>query len=883
MTIDPGPLAQPAKRLPHGKARQVHLDLELFDGLMVVAEVTQTRSASPGIVSWTGHLADEPDSQVTLAIKSRILQGNIRSRHGMFQIRYVADENGDAIHALREIDPRNLPPEHPPGFESGAMQAGGFASLAQQDAMLADDGSVIDVMAVYTPAARSAVGGVAAMEALIALAVTETNQGYSNSGVQTAVRLVHQEEVSYTESGSFSTDVSRLRNTSDGHMDNVHALRDAHDADLVGLLIDDDAYCGIAYAIMATAADAFQVTAHACATGYYSFAHEFGHLQGARHDWRVDGTNNSPFTYNHGYVKADESWRTIMAYNDLACVGGYCTRLQYWSNPDIDYNGDPMGVPEGSPQAADNRKTLNNTAATIANFRASNRPANDDFAAAVLVPAIGSTVYGTNVDATAESGEPVHAVAGADSSVWWRWQAAVSRLVHVNTHGSDFDTVVAVYSGSSVSALTGIASNDDDGSANFNSGVLFQAQAGTDYYIAVAGGPGEAGQVTLEVDVPRTSVSLGNLVVRWTMTGDAQTVGQYDDDAGPPEDIQYLGEPPTAGKHDMAGDFLYLDENADVSNGLATVLEDMPGPYLYDSLGFLRTGSFTIAGWARSDGGGPIFSVGDNVPNGANEFISISVSDSNGLAGGLRGNKASSDTTLLSSAGGAVTSGEWFFYTLVRDYDNAVNLYLDGTVVAGPVTDVSGVIDPTGNSAIVLGGIKNTGNRGTPFPGIGRLGDWFDGALGETLIWDKALSSSQVSQLYAERSAQTVETVDIIPASTANEVHPNHDGGPSAENGLNDVIPVVVFGSVDFAVNQIRPETVGFGPGRGAFDPASTPVFETDFDSDGQMDASFDFLTGDVGIGCSDTDATLAGETYTGGSFSGAQPITADCDAGCHN
>ncbi len=61
-----------------------------------------------------------------------------------------------------------------------------------------------------------------------------------------------------------------------------------------------------------------------------------------------------------------------MAYNtECSDHGFYCPRLQYWSNPDVLYEGVPMGVPEGSPYPADNRKTLNNTAYAVANFRVS--------------------------------------------------------------------------------------------------------------------------------------------------------------------------------------------------------------------------------------------------------------------------------------------------------------------------------------------------------------------------------------------------------------------------------------------------------------------------------------------------------------------------------
>jgi hypothetical protein len=118
---------------------------------------------------------------------------------------------------------------------------------------------------------------------------------------------------------------------------------------------------------MATAATAFQVTDRSCATGYYSFGHEFGHLQGARHDLYVD-TTDTPYAYGHGYVYLTDRWRTVMAYNDQCAASSpytSCTRLQWWSNPVKTYGGAAMGVTGDS----ENYKVLNNTAYTVANFR----------------------------------------------------------------------------------------------------------------------------------------------------------------------------------------------------------------------------------------------------------------------------------------------------------------------------------------------------------------------------------------------------------------------------------------------------------------------------------------------------------------------------------
>ena len=101
----------------------------------------------------------------------------------------------------------------------------------------ADSPDLIDLMVVYTPGAAAAANGRPAIEALIQLGVEETNLAYQNSGVRQRVRLVHRQEVPYQDSGSMSVDLGRLATVGDGYLDEVHALRDAHGADLVSLLV----------------------------------------------------------------------------------------------------------------------------------------------------------------------------------------------------------------------------------------------------------------------------------------------------------------------------------------------------------------------------------------------------------------------------------------------------------------------------------------------------------------------------------------------------------------------------------------------------------------------------------------------------------------------
>ena len=354
------------------------LTVPLFDGATVILTRSRVETTREGGFLWHGKIADQPGSHVILSAVGDVLIGNIATQNGeRYQIRYL----GQGLHSLRQIDPSKFPDEAPPTRPSTTT----IRSDTGRDTCATDPPSDIDVMAVYTATTRIAAGGTNAIVAEIYLAAAETNQSYINSDIDQRVRLVHLAEVNYAETGIANTDKTRLREPADGHMDNVHTLRDTYAADLVILVTESLNACGSAYDIMSTVGNAFEsnafcVVARSCATGNYSFAHELAHLMGARHDWDADPTNNSPYTYNHGFVMANptagDPWRTVMAYDSCAFPG--CARVPYFSNPNVNYpvGGDAMGVANG-PEQADNHQTLNNTALTVANFRCSSPGVND--------------------------------------------------------------------------------------------------------------------------------------------------------------------------------------------------------------------------------------------------------------------------------------------------------------------------------------------------------------------------------------------------------------------------------------------------------------------------------------------------------------------------
>lgn len=133
-------------------------------------------------------------------------------------------------------------------------------------------------------------------------------------------------------------------------------------------------------------------------------------------------------------------------------------------------------------------------------------PPNDDFANATPLTGASGRIFGSNESATGEDGEPNHADIydlQKTTSVWWTWQAPESGTVSFDTHGSEFDTVLAVYTGSELMKLTEVAANDDDGTTqHLYSGVGLFAQTGVTYHIALGGYQGDTGDFILSWRYP---------------------------------------------------------------------------------------------------------------------------------------------------------------------------------------------------------------------------------------------------------------------------------------------------------------------------------------------------------------------------------------------
>lgn len=371
-------LANPATRelrVVRLDARSVAADTTslrlVVGGRDLEARLVRSGRSSSGNLTWEGSLPGarrtrsgiDPLNSATLVRSAAGITGTVRSDGRLYRIRPLPS----GAHAIVEVDENAMPADHPEDayrrllFQASVGEASGKGKPCNPRKMSCGGGgggesTVIRVMVVASQQAVTGYGG--DLGALSDLAIAESNQGAGNSNVGIQFQLAGYYASSYSESGNFSTDLGRFAGTGDGYLDGYHSTRNQIAADVNVLLVDSTSACGIGY-LNSSSSSAFSVVSTDCATGYYSFAHEIGHNLGAHHD-PAAGTNTL-YPYGHGYREPSNNWRTIMAYN---CSGG-CPRLNYWSNPAVNYGGVPMGTTDVSH----NQRVLLERKATVAGFR----------------------------------------------------------------------------------------------------------------------------------------------------------------------------------------------------------------------------------------------------------------------------------------------------------------------------------------------------------------------------------------------------------------------------------------------------------------------------------------------------------------------------------
>ena len=371
------------------------IELSLFDDVQVIARRSSRSHPRSGSTVWHGRIESAEGGEVTLASVDGVLAGTITTGGRLYEIGF----GGDGLHEIRESNPALFPSEEVP-VTLDLASSSGSTTVTTSAPVASDTAGQIDVMVVWTPAARMAAGGTAAaIQSVVDLAVANTNASYANSGIATSLRLAYSGEVNYTETAaSISNDLYRLQGSDDGHLDQVHTLRNQYGADVVTLMGHGYAAagaCGIGFLMSSPstsfADQAFNVVDQSCAGGYLSYAHEVGHNQGLHHDPANAGSTPS-YAYAYGYQDPAGAFRTVMSY-------GGATRVQHFSNPNVAYAGRPTGT-----SSQNNADALNRNSAIVANFRSASTTSTCTYTVTPTSLAFTETGGTATVDVSTGSG-----------------------------------------------------------------------------------------------------------------------------------------------------------------------------------------------------------------------------------------------------------------------------------------------------------------------------------------------------------------------------------------------------------------------------------------------------------------------------------------------
>ncbi|MDP0490630.1 MAG: S8 family serine peptidase [Verrucomicrobiota bacterium JB023] len=227
----------------------------------------------------------------------------------------------------------------------------------------------------------------------------------------------------------------------------------------------------------------------------------------------ADGVMELRATPSHLPLIANDSVTLELAITDLTPVTDAVVQARFNDQPFTDFRDNGQGLDRIADDAiytanltapADGDTVLLEVVANASDketltatreFALATRPPNDRFARRIAIPSSATSVNGNNHFATLETDEAVNPAVAGEATVWWSWTAGADGPATINTSGSDFDTTLAIYTGTSLSSLNLIGANDDtEGRA---SSVTFEATAGTLYQIQVSGYEDATGDIIL--------------------------------------------------------------------------------------------------------------------------------------------------------------------------------------------------------------------------------------------------------------------------------------------------------------------------------------------------------------------------------------------------
>lgn len=373
------------------------LDINLPNNSIIKAIYERSISYSIGSYSAIYKIKNDMNGELVLSAYDNVITGMYVSGEND---KFVIQQTADNVFAVSEVNSVSFnDKEELIDYQIETQDKSENDALINNDVCLSTTPvcsgmTRIDLMVVYTAGASSFWGGNATANSTITSAVTNMNVALINSGITNITfNLVYTGVINYVETGVFQTDLNSLKSSTDGIIDEVHTLRAAYGADLVGLILSSPtSSCGLGNLNTLSAnyvnTQAFVVNLYSCILSNYSLAHEFGHNMGLNHDWYVN-QSISPCSHHHGYVNKTavnnasastiaQRWRTIMSYNDeCSDVGINCTRINRWANPAVTYNSESTGIAIGLANPSDEAFGFRRFACVVSGFMPTVLDTND--------------------------------------------------------------------------------------------------------------------------------------------------------------------------------------------------------------------------------------------------------------------------------------------------------------------------------------------------------------------------------------------------------------------------------------------------------------------------------------------------------------------------
>lgn len=299
---------------------------------------------------------------------------DIPEKNELFVSRYIEEKNQYYLVQIDRSKEKILDDGEPLQADSKGAKHGKNRSTVPNDSMIQKDQTsqdTITMMIVYTQAAATwASSNEAGINNTISSLMLKSQMALDNSKLFLNLQLVHSEQVDYNEVDG-SSDLRNLADSTDGFMDNVHALRNLYRADVVVLLENTNSNGGLAYLFADDPAYAFSYNRVQQASIAYTTIHEIGHNLGCGHHYQQNsfpGPGFFPYSSGWRWTGTDsQNYCDLMTYADGSYFadGITHTNVPYFSNPDILYKG----VPTGDYTLADNSRTIRETKSRVAAYR----------------------------------------------------------------------------------------------------------------------------------------------------------------------------------------------------------------------------------------------------------------------------------------------------------------------------------------------------------------------------------------------------------------------------------------------------------------------------------------------------------------------------------